>query len=54
MRIFTFRGLSAYGIPKFPTSVYEDFAWVPKPLLSEYFEDEYFEKSIWAVTHNFY
>ena len=38
VRIFTFRGVSAFGIPRFPTRLFDDFAWVPKPKLSEYFD----------------
>lgn len=41
VRIFTFHGISAYGLPKFPTSMFEDYAWVPKGLLANYFEDNY-------------
>ncbi len=52
VRVLTFRGISTFGIPQFPTSSYEDFAWVPKPLLANYFDDNYFSESIWAVTHN--
>lgn len=52
-RVFSFRGISAFGIPRFPTAMFEDFAWVPKPKLAEYFEDDYFEQSVWAATHNF-
>jgi hypothetical protein len=51
VRILTFKGISTYGIPQFPTSIYEDFAWVPKPHLANYFADNYFEESIWSVSH---
>ena len=54
IRILTYRGVTCYGIPQFPTDRYEDYAWVPKPLLSQYFEDGYFEEAVWAATHSFY
>jgi len=53
-RIFTYRGISTFGIPQFPTALYEDFAWAPKPLLANYFDDTYFNESAWAVTHSVY
>jgi len=53
VRVMTFRGVTAFGIPKFPTEVYDDFAWTPKPLFSDYFSDEYFEQTAWAATHTF-
>jgi hypothetical protein len=43
VRVLTFRGISAFGLPKFPTTLFEDFAWVPKPHFANYFEDKYFE-----------
>lgn len=42
VKIMTFKGVSAFGIPQFPAANYEDFAWVPKPLLADYFSDDYF------------
>jgi hypothetical protein len=53
VRLMTFRGVSAFGIPQFPTANFEDFAWVPKALLGEYFEDDYFEQCAWTASHNF-
>lgn len=49
----TYHGISAFGIPKFPTSLYEDFAWVPKAHLANYFEDTYHEQAAWAATEAF-
>lgn len=53
VRMMTFKGLIAYGIPKFPTAIYEDYAWVPKPHLANYFDDDYFSQTVWAATHTF-
>ena len=53
VRVFTFKGMSAFGIPQFPTDQYSDFAWVPKPLLANYFSDEYHQQAAWAAVQAF-
>lgn len=49
----TFHGVTAFGVPKFPTTMFEDFAWVTKGELGNYFEDEYFNQAAWAATAEF-
>ena len=51
VRVMTFKGVTVYGIPSFPSESFEDFAWVPKPLLADYFEEEYLGETAWAITH---
>ena len=51
VRVMTFRGVLVYGITQFPSGQFEDYAWVPKPLLADYFSDEYHGETAWATTH---
>lgn len=53
VRVLTFHGVAAFGIPKYPTNMFEDYAWVPKAHLANYFEDQYHERTAWAVTEAF-
>lgn len=53
VRVMTFHGVTAFGVPKFPTTMFEDFAWVTKGELGNYFEDEYFNQAAWAATAEF-
>lgn len=46
-----YKGLSINGIPEFPTKNFKDFAWVPKPLLGKYLDDEYFSEVAPLTVH---
>jgi len=47
----TYRGVLVYGIPKITADCYEDYAWLPKPLLGKYFEEKYLGQAAWAAVH---
>lgn len=51
IRNYFYRGISTFGYPVLPNPAYVDFAWVPKPLLASYFDDEYFSQVIRSVAH---
>ena len=53
VRVLTFHGISAFGVPKYPTAMFEDYAWVPKAHLANYFDDPYHEATAWAATEEF-
>jgi len=37
IKTFYYKGFSMSGIPKYPTGLFKDFKWVPKPHLHKFF-----------------
>lgn len=38
IKTFYYKGFSMSGIPKFPTNLFKDYKWVPKPHLHKFFD----------------
>lgn len=54
IKTFYYKGYSMSGIPKFPTNLYKDFKWVPKPHLYKYFNQDYCKKVIKLAEFGFW
>jgi len=39
IKTFYYKGFSMSGIPKFPTAMWKDYRWVPKPHLHKFFSE---------------
>ena len=39
IKTFYYTGFSMSGIPKYPTNIFKDYKWVPKPHLYKYFSE---------------